>query len=149
MTERNEIYIDGTGLVLGRLSSWLAKKLLAGNKITVVNAQDLIVSGRKKFLIDSHLQKRARATHTNPNRGPFYPRYPDRILRRTVRGMLPWTTSSGKQAYRKLSAYIDIPDEIADNEFISIPEAKRSLSNRYMTVGELSKSIGWVPKVNN
>ncbi len=146
MEKGKEIYIDGTELILGRLSSWLAKRLLAGEKITVVNAQSLIISGRKSFLIESHLQKRARATHTNPRRGPFYPRYPDRILRRTVRGMLPWKTSSGKLAYRKLSAYIDMPENLSDKEFISVPEAKRNLSNRYMTVGELSKAIGWVPK---
>ncbi len=118
MSERNEVFIDGTDLILGRLSSWLAKRLLSGEKVTVVNAQDLIVSGRKRFLVESHLQKRERATHTNPNRGPFYPRYPDRILRRTVRGMLPWTTSAGKQAFRRLSAYIDIPEKLQDKEFL-------------------------------
>ncbi|MHA2090056.1 MAG: 50S ribosomal protein L13 [Candidatus Kariarchaeaceae archaeon] len=149
MSEGNEIFIDGTDLVLGRLSSWLAKRLLSGEKVTVVNAQDMIVSGKKRFLVESHLQKRERATHTNPNRGPFYPRYPDRILRRTVRGMLPWKTSAGKQAFRRLSAYIDIPEKLQDKAFISISEAKRTINNSYMTVGDLSKAIGWVPRSSN
>lgn len=149
MKDDKEIFIDGTGLILGRLSSWLAKRLLAGNKITVVNAQELIISGRRPFLMKNYLQKRSRATHTNPRRGPFFPRYPDRILRRTVRGMLPWKKSSGREAFRRLSAFIDIPEEITDKKYITIPEAKRILSNRYMTVGELSKTIGWAPKPTN
>ena len=80
-----KIYIDGSGLVLGRLSSWIAQELMAGQQIIVVNSEKIIVSGRRRFLIEDRLQKRARATHTNPTRGPFYPRFPDRILRRTVR----------------------------------------------------------------
>ncbi len=137
------IYIDGTGLVLGRLSSWIAKKLLAGNRVTVVNSQDLLISGRKRYLIQDHLQKRDRATHTNPRKGPFYPRFPDRILRRTVRGMLPWKKSSGRNAFRNLMAYIEVPDNLKDKEFISVPEAMGKNLKHYMTVGELSKKIGW------
>ncbi len=146
--DENKIYIDGTGLVLGRLSSWVAQQIIHGNRVVVVNAQDMIISGQRKYLLESHLQKRSRATHTNPKRGPFYPRFPDRILRRTVRGMIPWKTRSGKDAFRRLSAYIDIPDELVDQEFQTVPEAKRSLSNRYMTVGDLARSIGWQHNVN-
>lgn len=147
--EENKIYIDGTGLVLGRLSSWVAQQIILGNKVVVVNAQDMIVSGQRKFLLESYLQRRSRATHTNPKRGPFFPRYPDRILRRTVRGMIPWKTRSGKAAFRRLAAYIDVPEELVNQEFQTVPEAKRSLSNRYMTVGELARSIGWQHNVEN
>ena len=143
MSEEKRTYIDGTGLVLGRLSSLLAKRLLSGEKITVVNAQDLIISGRRKHLIEDYQQRRSRATHTNPKRGPFFPRYPDRILRRTVRGMLPWKTSSGKTAFRNLAAFIEVPKELQEKEMIPVPQAKRTLTNSYMTVGELAKSIGW------
>lgn len=149
MSEENKTYIDATGLVLGRLSSWIAQRIMTGEDVIVVNAQDMIVSGKRKFLINSHLQKRSRATHTNPKRGPFYPRMPDRILRRTVRGMLPWKTSSGKSAFRRLSAYIEIPDKLSEIEFQSVPEAKRTLSNSYMTVGDLARSIGWQHNIEN
>lgn len=149
MSEENKTYIDATGLVLGRLSSWIAQRIMMGEDVIVVNAQDMIVSGKRKYLIKSHLQKRGRATHTNPKRGPFYPRMPDRILRRTVRGMLPWKTSSGKSAFRRLSAFIEIPDNLSEKEFQSVPEAKRTLSNSYMTVGELARSIGWQHNIEN
>lgn len=143
MNKDDKFYIDGTDLVLGRLSSWIAQKIIAGEQVVVVNAQDLIISGNKKHLIKDRLQERERATHTNPRRGPFYPRFPDKILRRTVRGMIPWKKRAGKSAYRRLIAYIDIPDELQGIEFQSVPEAQRRLNNAYMTVGELARSIGW------
>jgi len=63
--------------------------------------------------------------------------------------MLPWKTSSGKSAFRRLSAYIEVPDNLSEQEFQSVPEAKRTLSNRYMTVGELARSIGWQHNIEN
>lgn len=149
MSEENITYIDGTGLVLGRLSSWIAQRIMSGENIVVVNAQDMLVSGKRKYLINSYLQRRSRATHTNPKRGPFFPRMPDRILRRTVRGMLPWKTRSGKTAFRKLSAFIEVPENLSNQEFQSIPDAKRKLSNSYMTVGELARLIGWQHNIEN
>ncbi|MHA2098352.1 MAG: 50S ribosomal protein L13 [Candidatus Kariarchaeaceae archaeon] len=149
MSEENVTYIDATGLVLGRLSSWIAQRILRGENVVVVNTQDMIISGRRKYLIEDYLQKRSRATHTNPKRGPFFPRFPDRILRRTVRGMLPWKTRSAKTAFRRLSSFIEIPKELAEQEFQSVPEAKRTPSNRYMTVGELARSIGWQHNLEN
>jgi ribosomal protein uL13 len=145
----NVIYIDGTDHVLGRLSSWIAKRILSGQKVVVVNFENLIISGKRKHLIEDHLQRRARATHTNPRRGPFYPRFPDRILRRTVRGMLPMKKYKGRQAFRNLSAYIEIPEDLAEKELTTIPDAQKTPSHDYMTVGELSRTIGWQHNLEN
>ena len=68
---------------------------------------------------------------------------------RTVRGMLPWKTRSGKSAFRRLSAYIEVPENLAEENFQSVPDAKRTLSNNYMTVGELAKLIGWQHNIEN
>ncbi len=143
MSKSETIYIDGSDLILGRLSSWIAKNVLSGERIVVVNAQDVLVTGNRSTLIKHHIQLRARATHTNPKRGPFYPRFPDRILRRTVRGMLPWKTTRGREAFRRIAAYIDIPDELKDVEFKTVDVAKGKTLKKYITVGELSKNIGW------
>lgn len=143
MSKSDTLYIDGSDHILGRLSSWIAKNVLSGEKVVVVNAQDVIVTGNRRTLIEHHIQLRARATHTNPKRGPFYPRFPDRILRRTVRGMLPWKTTRGREAFRRISAYIDIPDELKGIEFKTVPVAQGKTLKKYITVGELSKSIGW------
>jgi large subunit ribosomal protein L13 len=143
MSKSETIYIDGSDHILGRLSSWIAKNVLSGEKVVVVNAQDLLVTGNRRKLIMDYQQLRARATHTNPKRGPFFPRFPDRILRRTVRGMLPWKTTRGREAFRRISAYIDVPDELKGIEFQRVPEAQGKSLKKYITVGELSKNIGW------
>ena len=141
--EDNKIYIDGTGLVLGRLSSWIANKVLQGDEVVVVNAQDVIITGGKRKLIKDYTQTRARATHTNPAHGPMFPRFPDRILRRTVRGMLPWKKTRGREAFRRLAAFIEIPDELSEKEFITVESAKFRGYRDHMTVGELARRIGW------
>ena len=141
--DNDTIYVDGTDHILGRLSSWIAKKVLLGQKVVVVNAQNILVSGKKRSLIEAYLVKRRRATHTNPTRGPMFPRFPDRILRRTIRGMLPWKTTSGRLAYRRVSAFLEVPEKFADIEFTTIDVAKKRLSQNYITVGELSENLGW------
>ena len=141
--EGNKIYIDGSYHILGRLSSWIAKKIIAGDEIVVVNAQNVVVSGKRRYLVESTNQKRDLAVHTNPKRGPFYPRMPDRILRRTVRGMIPWKKRSGKDAFRRFMAYIEVPDELSGVEFTTVPEAMRVPSHDYMTIGELARVVGW------
>ena len=114
-----------------------------GAEMKLTGFEQIIITGNKRSLIKDYTQRRARATHTNPRRGPFFPRFPDRILRRTVRGMLPWKTTSGRLAYRRLSAYINIPDKIAEKDFGTLPDATGKSLKAYMTVGELAKEIGW------
>jgi large subunit ribosomal protein L13 len=143
-----KIYIDGSGLVLGRLSSWIAQELMAGQQIIVVNSEKIIVSGRRRFLIEDRLQKRARATHTNPTRGPFYPRFPDRILRRTVRGMLPWKKSTGRNAYKNLQAFIETPKHLEGKNFISVKAASTTPTGEFHELGNISRSIGWTHGMN-
>lgn len=74
--------IDATGCTMGRLSSYVAKELLNGEKVIVVNAEKAYLSGSKEFLIREYKKKRERGTQ---RKGPFFPRMPDRILKRTIR----------------------------------------------------------------
>jgi len=81
-----ETIIDADGLILGRMASHIAKRLLDGEKIIIVNAEKAIISGKRlsilrekhEFLQVGHYRK-----------GPFHPRRPDRIVKRVIRGMLP------------------------------------------------------------
>ncbi|MEM0007525.1 MAG: 50S ribosomal protein L13 [Candidatus Bathyarchaeia archaeon] len=133
--------INADGLILGRMASIIAKRLLKGEKIAVVNAEKAIISGKKKnkvreakeFLEVGHLGK-----------GPIHPRRPDRILRRTIRGMLPYKQPKGKQAYKRLRVFIGVPDELKNREMETIEEAQaKKLTCPYFTLGELAREIGW------
>ena len=140
---KDTIFIDATDLVVGRACSTLVPYLMGGKKVVVVNAEKAIISGNPNFTVKKYLQLRARKTLTNPRRGPFFPRMPDRIFRRTARNMLPYKTNSGKRAYKNLHVYISIPDEYKDVEFQTIEHAKYSFRNQYITLEELGRKIGW------
>ncbi|MEM1873041.1 MAG: uL13 family ribosomal protein, partial [Acidilobaceae archaeon] len=51
---RGEIYVDGSGMILGRLASIIAKRLLEGYRVYVVNVDKIVVSGRRAMVVDSY-----------------------------------------------------------------------------------------------
>jgi large subunit ribosomal protein L13 len=78
------------------------------------------------------------------SRGPFHYRRPDRIVRKAVKGMLPIRQPKGKNAYKRLKAFIGIPDELKTRRMESIDEAHvKKLACSYFTVGQLAREIGW------
>jgi len=133
--------INADGLILGRMASIIAKRLLKGEKIAVVNAEKAIISGKKKSKV-REAKEFLEVGH--PGKGPMHPRRPDRILRRTIRGMLPYKQPKGKQAYKRLRVFIGVPEELKNREMETIEEAQaKKLTCPYFTLGELAKEIGW------
>ncbi|HDJ89662.1 MAG TPA: 50S ribosomal protein L13 [Thermoprotei archaeon] len=139
-----EIVIDATGHVLGRLASLVAKKLLEGERIVIVNAEKSVIIGSKKMIIDRYKKKLEWRTYYNPEkRGPKIPRRPDTILKRTIRGMLPHKKSRGRNALKRLKVFIGIPERYSKSPFITLNIAKKDLEKyEFITLGELSKAIG-------
>jgi len=145
MSSENAIIIDAKGLILGRMSSIVAKRLLQGESIIVLNAEKAAISG-KRLQIVHEAKNFLEVGH--PKKGPYHPRRPDRIVRRTVRGMLPWKKPKGKQALKRLRVYLGAPKEFDGKEIQTIIEASaEKLKSPYITVGELAKEIGWSPEV--
>ena len=145
MSSENTIIIDGKGLILGRMASSIAKRLLQGESVIVLNAEKAAISG-KRLQIVKDAKTFLEVGH--PRKGPNHPRRPDRIVRRTVRGMLPWKKPKGKQAYKRLRVYLGAPKEFEDKEIQTILDASaEKLKSPYITVGELAKEIGWSPEV--
>jgi large subunit ribosomal protein L13 len=132
------IFIDADGAVLGRLASEVAKRLLKGEDITVVNAEKALVTGSKGDLMFHYKEQRFIGS---TRKGPFFPRMPDRILRRTVRGMLPFNQYRGRSAYKRLKVFIGVPRELG--KFQAEKTGARALTNpRYMPLGEISRLLG-------
>ncbi len=133
--------IDADGLVLGRMASILAKRLLAGETIELVNAQNAVISGNKVKLVEEWKEF---IKVGGFGKGPVHHRRPHDIVRRTVRGMLPYRIPKGEAAYKRLHVHIGVPEEFAKAERQSLPECHSvNLNHRFVTVGELAESIGW------
>jgi large subunit ribosomal protein L13 len=135
--------ISADGLIIGRMASIVAKRLMSGEEVIIVNAEKAVLSGKKK----SKVTKAKEFLEVgSPERGPFHYRRPDRIVRRTVRGMLPFKQPKGKQAYKRLKVFIGIPAEIKDQKMETLVHAQANkLTCPYFTVGEFAKEIGWNP----
>ena len=135
--------IDATGLILGRMASVVAKRLLMGERIAIINAEKAVISGRRKMVVRRY-KERLQIGHYR--KGPYWPRRPDRIVWRTIRGMLPRYKEKGRQALKRLRVFIGVPEGLEGVEAETIPEASVSkLTCPYITVGELAKEIGWNP----
>src|SRR5512137_2729907 len=135
------IVVDATGLVLGRLASVTAKSLLAGEEVKIVNAEKAIITGSKDYIFSDYGQARARG---HKERGPYFPRRPEMILKRTVRGMLPYKMQRGRDAMSRLRVYVGVPRELKGLQFDQPAAAKMRLAsnNKYVELGSLSKRLG-------
>jgi large subunit ribosomal protein L13 len=133
--------IDAHGLILGRMASTIAKRLLNGEHIDIVNAESAVISGKRLQVIK---EAKEFLGVGGPRWGPIHHRRPNMIVRRTIRGMLPYKSAHGIQAYRRLKVHVGVPHELANAEKQSIPDASVDrLGGRYVTVGEVAESIGW------
>jgi len=134
--------IDAKGLILGRLASTVAKQLLSGDdEIHIVNAEKAVISGSRATTLKDYRETRERGA---TEFGPYFPKRPDRILKRTVRGMLPYKRTRGRDAMSRLKVYVGVPYELKGAELITIEEAdmRRLSSSKYIELGEVSQKMG-------
>src|SRR3989344_8775868 len=103
MTEK--IIIDGREAVFGRMASIASKELLKGRYVDIINCEEILISGDKKSFVDKVLRKR-RMGRGSSMKGPKYIRQEDRLVKRMIRGMLPWDRAKGREAFRRLRCYI-------------------------------------------
>ncbi len=132
--------VDASGLVLGRAASVIAQRLLRGELIVVVNAEKSVVTGSRASVLGHYRESRARGSVRS---GPHFPRYPDRIFRRTVRGMLPHLKTRGKEALDRLTVHIGVPPELSGVARVSIDQARvRPALRAPTTLQEISRLLG-------
>ena len=147
--------IDAEGKTLGKVAALAASVLRGKNKPTytphvacgdnviIINAEKIMLTGNKDWAYAKYKQRVDRASISNPrDLGPKYPRRPDDIFRRTVRGMLPFKKSKGKTAFKGLKAFVGVPAEYADAELTAVPEAEYKNIKKGIELGEISKLLG-------
>ena len=138
------IVIDATDHIAGRLSSNVAKLLLQGNRVSVINSEKIMISGKKNAIVSEYREFLKIASILNPKHGPFHPRKPDTIISRMIRGMLPRDKPSGKASLERLRAYIGSPKELKSLKKTQLEKAKiRKTSASYITMAELARNVGW------
>jgi large subunit ribosomal protein L13 len=137
----NLYVIDAADMLVGRLATQAARAALHGYKVRVINAEKAVVSGSKSFLVQ---EWRRRFLQGVPRKGPYIHRYPDRMVRRIIRGMLPHHQPRGRVAFANTMCYIGVPTELKEHKAIKIEGASVSKLplTKYMTIAQLCKEIG-------
>jgi len=117
------IIIDANETILGRLATIAAKKALMGETVNIINSEKAIIIGTKKNVIGRYKKKFDRGSM---RKGPFFPKTPERFVKRTIRGMLPYKQEKGLLAFKRITCYKGIPDKLKGKEAITLENYKAS-----------------------
>lgn len=133
--------VDGTNMVFGRAASQLAKKLLQGEEIHLVNAEKLVIIGNPKQISERYLAKRRIKHKANPEHSPKWSKVPHLLVKRMIRGMLPWKSSRGRDAMKRLRVYTGNPKNLEQN--LKLEKASFDGVTKHMTIHELCRRLGY------
>ena len=144
LPSKGTVYVDATNQIAGRLSSKVAKLLISGRRVVIVNAEKSLLSGSRTSVVRQWQERLEIASHVNPIYGPIHPRRPDNILRRMVRGMVPRKKTKGDLAMKRLRVYVGLPPDIETTKLTQFRDASAPRPIPvYVTMRELSKTLGW------
>jgi large subunit ribosomal protein L13 len=139
------VVVDATNHIAGRLASNVAKLLLQGQRVTVVNCEKIMMSGKRETQIREYREFLEINSIINYKHGPVHYRRPDTLMAKMIRQMLPFDRKpSGKLAFARLRTYIGAPNDTKPIEKIQFEKAliTRAASN-YTPLAEICRVIGW------
>lgn len=135
------VVIDADGAVIGRLGARVAKLLLAGNQVEVINADKAVMLGSLSAAKEKFLSRRHQKNKRNPEESPHWPRSPNLLMRRIFRGMLPWSSQRGRDAFHRLKVTVGVPGTAG--KATKVKEASSDGKHGYFTLEEFCKEIGY------
>ena len=140
--EEKATIIDGKDLILGRLGSNVAKRLLLGESIKIVNCKDIVILGRKKYLVEKYKNK---LKNKVVKQGPYYSRSPSDIVKRAFRNMVPYKNKRGVEALKRLKCYNSVPSVLLNSPKEVVESAKVDDNSvfYYTKVGDICKVLGY------
>ena len=134
--------IDGNNAILGRMGSVVAKRLLNNEVIEVVNAERIVITGNLDDIAEKFGKWLEMAPKGNPRKGPKFSRMPDKLVRRSIRGMLPWKQPKGKTAFKNLKVHIGVPQKLEGTKLEVIEKAQNHRQKGFVHVSDLSSRLG-------
>lgn len=127
-----KIIIDGRNAILGRLASYAAKQALLGKEIIILNCDDIVVSGNPRMVINEYhdIRKKGGASL----RGPFFPKQSEKLVKRTIRGMLSYKQGRGEAALDKIRCFKGTPENYKEVKKIIAGKEKsgKTITLRYL-----------------
>jgi len=132
-----DVVVDARDCILGRVASHVAERALDGERIAVVNAERAVITGNEEPTVEKFRARR----DVGSDQGPAYPKRPDRIFKRSIRGMIPHKTARGREAFSNVRVYMGNPfDE--DGEIVEGTSLDRLSNIKFTSLGEISEQLG-------
>lgn len=135
------IIIDAKDKILGRIGTFAAKRALLGEDVKIINCSEAVITGDRKKILAEYKRKRDMGTHST---GPFHHRMPERIVKRSIRGMLPYKQEKGKNAFKRIVCYRGVPEDLKGKETTEVPGAdmSKAVYAKKVKIKEISKFLG-------
>ncbi|MFA9417586.1 MULTISPECIES: 50S ribosomal protein L13 [Natrinema] len=133
--------VDASDCILGRVASEVAQRALDGERVAIVNAEDAVITGDKEDIFETYRTR----LQLGSDSGPYYPRRPDTIFKRSVRGMLPYKKPRGREALDSVRVYVGNPyedDDERDSEVLEGTSLDRLSNIRFVHLHEVSEQLG-------
>lgn len=133
-----DVVINAQDCILGRVASEVAQRALAGERIAVVYAEDAVITGDKNDVLGRYRKRDSLGS----DRGPAYPKRPDGIFKRAIRGMLPHDTLRGREALSNVRVYVGNPFDEDSPEILDETSLDRLSNIRFIHLSEISDQLG-------
>jgi large subunit ribosomal protein L13 len=145
-----DIVVDARDCIMGRVASQVAQRALDGERVAVVNAESAVITGSEEDVMSVYRQRDA----VGSDQGPNYPKRPDRIFKRSVRGMVPYKETRGREALGRVRVYVGNPyedgatpsrdgdGEAVDAEVLEDTSLDRLSNIKFVSLGDVSENLG-------
>ena len=136
-----DVVVEARDCILGRVSSKVAQRVLDGETVAVVNAERAVITGNEEATMETYHTRAGLGSDS----GPYYPKRPDRIFKRSIRGMLPYKTDDGREALSNVRVYVGNPyerDEDAETVVLDGTSLDRLSNIKFTTLGAIAESLG-------
>jgi len=133
-----DVVVDARDCIMGRVASQVAQRALDGETVAVVNAERAVITGNEPDIMGVYRKR----SEVGSDRGPYYPKRPDRIFKRAIRGMIPYKTPRGREAFENVRVYVGNPYEADEAHVLDETSLDRLSNIKFVSLGEISEKLG-------
>ncbi len=135
--------VDFSNLILGRACSRVAKTLLLGERVVVINAEKAVVRGTKTGVLKKFVRRQGWTAKGNPAmHSTKISRLPDRLVRWSIKHMLPIEKSKGQTAFERLVVYVGTPKTVQTKAAEKWVEIENREKKNIWTMQKISAELG-------
>jgi len=132
-----DVIVDARDCIMGRVASQVAERAMDGESVAVVNVERAVITGSEDDITSKFRKRR----DLGSDRGPAYPKRPDGIFKRAIRGMVPYKEQQGREAFENVRVYVGNPYDNA-GEILDGTSLDRLSNIKFVQLDDLSESLG-------